>query len=89
MAFKYRWKGKQVIAINKKLLPSLLMRVGVTADLVDDVINGLKDRAVIEHASEVINVGNGSKRMLLIPVEKLQNYGITAVTGDNEEDEDE
>ncbi len=89
VAFKYRWKGKQVIAINKKLLPSLLMRVGVTADLVDDVINGLKDRAVIEHASEVINVGNGSKRMLLIPVEKLQNYGITAVTGDNEEDEDE
>ena len=78
-----------MVAFNKDLLPKLLMRVGVTADLVDDVINGLKDRGVIEHASGVVNAGIGSKRMLLIPVEKLQNYGVTAVTGGIEEDEDE
>ena len=89
VAFPYRQKGEQMVAFNKDLLPKLLMRVGVTADLVDDVINGLKDRGVIEHASGVVKAGIGSKRMLLIPVEKLQNYGVTAVTGDVEEDEDE
>lgn len=74
-------EGGRALAINKSQLPRLLMRVGVAEELVDDVLEGMKERGIIAHASVPVRIGTATKRVIAIPAKKLLNYSVSAVTG--------
>ena len=87
-AFRCSADGGRVIAFNKVKLPGLLLRAGVPADLIEEVVDGLKSRSIIKNASTKIRIGKDTPRVLAIPVEKLQSSAVPAVPGDSEEDND-
>ena len=76
--------GGRALALNKGQLPRLLMRAGVAEELVDDVLEGMKERGIIAHASVPVRIGTATKRVIAIPAKKLLNYSVSAVTGESE-----
>lgn len=84
-AFRCSADGGRVIAFNKVKLPGLLLRAGVPADLIEEVVDGLKSRGIISHASVKIRIGKDTPRVLAIPVEKLQSSTVPGVPGDSGE----
>ena len=83
-AFYSYIEGGIALALNRGQLPRLLMRAGVAEELVDDVIEGLKVRGIIAHASAPIRIGTTTKRVIAIPMKKLRNYNVSAVSGESE-----
>ncbi len=60
VVFPYTCKGEKLLAYNPDRFPSLLQRAGVGPELVPDVTQALKDRAIFTSENVKINVGSAS-----------------------------
>lgn len=60
VVFPYTCKGEKLLAYNPDRFPSLLRRAGVGPELVPDVTQALKDRAIFTSENVKINVGSAS-----------------------------
>lgn len=60
VVFPYTCKGEKLLAYNPDRFPSLLRRAGVGLELVPDVTQALKDRAIFTSENVKINVGSAS-----------------------------
>ena len=60
VVFPYTCKGETLLAYNPDRFPSLLRRAGVGPELVPDVTQALKDRAIFTSENVKINVGSAS-----------------------------
>lgn len=60
VVFPYTYKGEKLLAYNPDRFPSLLRRAGVGPELVPDVTQALKDRAIFTSENVKINVGSAS-----------------------------
>ena len=60
VVFPYTCKGEKLLAYNPDRFPSLLRRAGVDPELVPDVTQALKDRAIFTSENVKINVGSAS-----------------------------
>lgn len=60
VVFPYTCKGEKLLAYNPDRFPGLLRRAGVGPELVPDVTQALKDRAIFTSENVKINVGSAS-----------------------------
>lgn len=60
VVFPYTCKGEKLLAYNPDRFPGLLQRAGVAPELVPDVTQALKDRAIFTSENVKINVGSAS-----------------------------
>lgn len=60
VVFPYTCKGEKLLAYNPDRFPGLLRRAGVGPELVPDVTQALKDRAIFTSENIKINVGSAS-----------------------------
>lgn len=60
VVFPYTCKGEKLLAYNPDRFPGLLRRAGVGPELVPDVTQTLKDRAIFTSENVKINVGSAS-----------------------------
>lgn len=79
VVFPYTCKGEKLLAYNPDRFPSLLRRAGVGPELVPDVTQALKDRAIFTSENVKINVGSASRRFLAISLSKFENSVIPAI----------
>lgn len=70
---------QKVLAYNPDRFPGLLQRAGVGPELVTDVTQALKDRAIFTSENVKINVGGASRRFLSIPLSKFENSAIPSI----------
>lgn len=79
VVFPYTCKGEKLLAYNPDRFPGLLQRAGVGPELVPDVTQALKDRAIFTSENVKINVGSASRRFLAISLSKFENSVIPAI----------
>ena len=79
VVFPYTCKGEKLLAYNPDRFPGLLRRAGVGPELVPDVTQALKDRAIFTSENVKINVGSASRRFLAIFLSKFENSVIPAI----------
>ena len=84
VVFPYTCKGEKLLAYNPDRFPSLLQRAGVGPELVPDVTQALKDRAIFTSENVKINVGSASRRFLAISLSKFENSVIPAIPAGSE-----
>lgn len=84
VVFPYTCKGEKLLAYNPDRFPSLLQRAGVDPELVPDVTQALKDRAIFTSENVKINVGSASRRFLAIFLSKFENSVIPAIPAGSE-----
>lgn len=84
VVFPYTCKGEKLLAYNPDRFPSLLQRAGVGPELVPDVTQTLKDRAIFTSENVKINVGSASRRFLAISLSKFENSVIPAIPAGSE-----
>ena len=63
-----------------------MQRAGVGPELVEDVVQALKDRSLCTSEKVKINTEGAGRRYLAIPTKKFTNSRIPAVPAGNKED---
>lgn len=85
-AFEYTYQNEPLLVYHPDRFAGLLQRAGVGPELVEDVVQALKDRSLCTSEKVKINTEGAGRRYLAIPTKKFTNSRIPAVPAGNEED---
>lgn len=85
-AFEYTYQNEPLLVYHPDRFASLLQRAGVGPELVEDVVQALKNRSLCTSEKVKINTEGAGRRYLAIPTKKFTNSRIPAVPAGNEED---
>ena len=85
-AFMYTYQGEPLLVYHPDHFAGLLQRAGVSPELVEDVVQALKNRSLCTSEKVKINTEGAGRRYLAIPTKKFTNSRIPAVPAGNEED---
>ena len=85
-AFEYMYQNEPLLVYHPDRFAGLLQRAGVGPELVEDVVQALKDRSLCMSEKVKINTEGTGRRYLAIPTKKFTNSSIPAVPVGNEED---
>ena len=85
-AFEYTYQNEPLLVYHPDRFAGLLQRAGVGPELVEDVVQALKDRSLCTSEKVKINTEGAGRRYLAIPTKKFINSSIPSIPAGNEED---
>ena len=82
-AFEYTYQNEPLLVYHPDRFAGLLQRAGVGPELVEDVVQALKDRSLCTSEKVKINTEGAGRRYLAIPTKKFINSSIPSIPAGN------
>ena len=85
-AFEYTYQNEPLLVYHPDRFAGLLQRAGVGPELVEDVVQALKNRSLCTSEKVKINTEGAGRRYLAIPTKKFANSSIPVIPAGDKED---